>query len=90
MPYKTAEEFLMNVKSKRANGRRYYTITQVAEGLGLDWNIVVRATKSRDLEKELGFRFIENTFNAGKYFPAEAIPQLYKFRRKVFKDEEDN
>ncbi len=83
MRYKTSREFFKNVKSKRAGGIRYYTITQVAEGLGVDWNIVCDAIRSGDLEKKLGFRFVRNSFNDGKYFPEEAISKLYEFKDKI-------
>lgn len=88
MPYKTAEEFLKNMKSKKANGVNYYTVTQVANGLGVDWRIVCRVTNTQDLEKRLGFEFVENTFNRGKYFPPEAIVKLYKFKDELFREEE--
>ncbi len=84
MKYKTAEDFLKNVKSKRSNGERYYTLTQVAEGLGVDWKIIKRAIACQDLERKLGFKFVWRSFNQGQYFPEDAISKLYEFKDALF------
>jgi len=88
MIYKTAEEFLKNMKSRKARGISYYTITQVADGLGIDWKIVRQTILNKNLENKLGFVFVETSFNQGRYFPAEAIPKLYRFRGELFNEEE--
>ena len=89
MKYKTARDFLKNVRSKITNGERYYTVTQVAEGLGVDWTRISQAIACQDLEKKLGFKFVRRSYNAGRYFPEDAISKLYGFKDEIFGVEED-
>ena len=84
MEYSTAEDFSKNVKYKMSNGQRYYTLTQVAEGLGIDWKIIKKAIAYRNLENMLGFKFVWRSFNQGRYFPEEAISKLYEFKDALF------
>lgn len=86
MAYKTAREFIEHVRFKKINGVNCYSISQIADGLGVDWRILRRFVIEGELESKLGFKLVENPFNPGGYFPVEAVPKLYKFKDKLFSD----
>ncbi len=89
MIYKNAREFLKNVKPRNTSQRKYFTMTQVADGLGVNVSKVYPLINSEGIEERLGFQFVETGFNQGRYFPPEAIKGLYKFRKELFGNDED-
>ena len=59
-------------------------MTQVADGLGISVDKVYPLINLENIEKRLGFQFVETSFNHGRYFPAEAIVKLYEFKEELF------
>ena len=55
MAYKTARDFFKNVKLKRADGRDFYTVAQVADGIGVDCGKILQILKSPDIWGETWF-----------------------------------
>jgi len=64
-------------------GRRYYGLSQVAEGLGIDWRILKELVNNDDLERKLGFTYVFDSYSERKFFPVEAIRKLYRYRDRV-------
>ena len=83
MVYKTAGDFIKNVRSRKIGGISCYSLTQIAEGLGIDWEVIRGLSMSGELEKKLDFKFVEHPFNYGKYFPQEAVKKLYRFKDRL-------
>lgn len=87
MVYKNAKEFLDKERPKISKGMAYYTISQVASGIGIDWQILKGLVASGNLESMLDFKLVVDSFNLGKYFPAEAIPKLYKHKMRLIQNQ---